>query len=692
MVLTFYLCGLRQGILIAALCAVTSSTLFIPANHSSSRIYEGNIALATFLISTYMIGLIVNKLQTYAKQSHALFENSFTGMVAINPNNRRMMQANHVALAMWGYEKDEFLTKTLSDLTYFEDIEELNKSIEQLTNGLVENCRFEKRYIKKDRSFFWGETCLSLLKNTHGQPNLWVSNTIDITERKQVEESLKDQEERLALATVNNGVGIWDWNIKTQEMIWDDSMYALYHIRREDFSGTEEAWRASLHPDDLARGDQEVEDALSGKKPFETEFRVIWPNGEIRYIKAIAKVFRDDQGNPIRMLGINMDISDRKNAETELRKLNNDFVTLLENTGDFIFFKDQNSRILFCSQALAHITGHPNWRTMIGKLDHEIIPKDLAHIFYEEELSIFQDGKPILNKQAHYYDMQGKQRWVNTNKRPVFDDDKKTVIGIFGISHDITGIKEAEDKINEINHNLEQRVTERTAQLETANKELEAFSYSVSHDLRAPLRAIDGFSRILLDDYNDLLDDEGKRLFKVVRDNATKMGQLIDDILQFSRTSRLEMSFSEINMDKLAHSIIEEFEPPAAEHTLQLEIAPLPSVKGDRAMMRQVFVNLLSNAIKFTRTREPAKIKVGGIIQGNEVIYFVQDNGVGFDMQYADKLYGVFQRLHGVHEFEGTGIGLAIVKRIITRHDGRVWAESKVNEGATFYFALPIKE
>jgi signal transduction histidine kinase len=259
-------------------------------------------------------------------------------------------------------------------------------------------------------------------------------------------------------------------------------------------------------------------------------------------------------------------------------------------------------------------------------------------------------------------------------------------------------------KILQLNTDLERRVDERTSQLEaankelkfankeleSANKELEAFSYSVSHDLRAPLRAIDGFSRILLDDYTGKLDDEGKRLLNVVRGNTNRMGQLIDDMLKFSRTNRLEMTFSEIDMEKLAHEVVEELQPSSGK--LQVEIESIPPATGDRAMMHQVFANLLSNAIKFSSSRETAMIKVGGYIEGDEVVYFVRDNGAGFDMQYADKLFGVFQRLHSVNEFEGTGIGLAIVKRIVTRHGGRVWAEGKINEGATIYFAFPAKK
>jgi PAS domain S-box-containing protein len=385
-------------------------------------------------------------------------------------------------------------------------------------------------------------------------------------------------------------------------------------------------------------------------------------------------------------------LAERKKAENDLRELNNDFVTLLENAGDFIYFKDHDSRFRFCSQTLAHITGHDSWRDMRGKNDFEVFPEETAHIYHDEEQPIFREGKTLLNKTDPYFDSQGKQRWVNTNKWPVFDENKKTVVGIFGISRDITELKVAEDKIVELNRDLEQRVEERTAQLEAVNNELESFSYSVSHDLRTPLRAIDGFSHILLDDYANKLDDEGKRLLNIVRDNTHRMGQLIDDILKFSRTGRVELTSSGIDMEQMARAVFEEFKSAIAGSKLQMEIDPIPPTRGDSAMMRQVFANLISNAIKFSSTTKNPRIQVGATVSGDETVYYVRDNGVGFDMKYADKLFGVFQRLHSVNEFEGTGIGLAIVKRIITRHGGRVWADGKVNAGATIYFALPNKE
>ena len=236
---------------------------------------------------------------------------------------------------------------------------------------------------------------------------------------------------------------------------------------------------------------------------------------------------------------------------------------------------------------------------------------------------------------------------------------------------------------------LERRIHERTAQLEAANRELEAFTYSVSHDLRAPLRAIDGYTRILLDDYQPLLDAEGKRVCSVISDGAHKMSDLIDDLLAFSRMGRSALNPSKIDMETLVKTIFQELTTAQSRKRIDFQVDTVRPAVGDPALLRQVWVNLLSNAIKFSSRQKHAVIRVKGENGENETVYSVKDNGVGFDMQYAGKLFGVFQRLHSVREFEGNGVGLALVQRVILRHGGRVWAEGEVGKGAIFYFTLP---
>lgn len=431
-----------------------------------------------------------------------------------------------------------------------------------------------------------------------------------------------------------------------------------------------------------------IRERVLRKGLWEGEVRNKTKEGSRLWCAVSVSVFTHPRHGEVWMIS-NRDITKRKKTEEELNELNTDFVTLLENTSDYIYFKDKDSRFRFCSQTLARITGHASWRDMIGKHDLEVFPPDTARIYFEEELPIFRDGDPLLNKTDPFYDEQGKLGWVSTNKWPVFADDRKTVVGIFGISRDVTELKQAEERIFELNRDLERRVVERTAELKAANEELEAFAYSVSHDLRAPLRAIDGFSQMLLEDYSDKLDEEGQRLLNVLRSRAIRMAQLIDDILRFSRAGRTEITSSSINMEALFSEVLDELQPAFAGRQLQIELGALPKARGDRAMMRQVIENLLGNSLKFTGKKADARITIGGHSEDGKALYFIRDNGAGFDMRYADRLFGVFQRLHGTDDFEGTGIGLAIVKRIVSRLGGTVWAEGEVGKGATFYFTLP---
>ncbi|HTA95356.1 MAG TPA: ATP-binding protein, partial [Verrucomicrobiae bacterium] len=262
------------------------------------------------------------------------------------------------------------------------------------------------------------------------------------------------------------------------------------------------------------------------------------------------------------------------------------------------------------------------------------------------------------------------------------------IIGVSKVAHDITDRKMAEEKIRQLNVELEQRVAERTAELEVANKELEAFSYSISHDLRAPLRAVNGFAGIVLEDFGPQLPEEGRGYLERIRAGALRMGVLIDDLLAFSRLSRQSVNRQNVNTVKLVQNVLDELKPQRDGRQIEIKTGELPACHGDSALLKQIWVNLISNAVKYTRGREPAIVEIGCTHEDGEDVFSVRDNGAGFDMKYANKLFGVFQRLHRDDQFEGTGVGLAIVQRIVHRHGGRVWAEAKVNEGATFYFTI----
>jgi light-regulated signal transduction histidine kinase (bacteriophytochrome) len=254
---------------------------------------------------------------------------------------------------------------------------------------------------------------------------------------------------------------------------------------------------------------------------------------------------------------------------------------------------------------------------------------------------------------------------------------------------EIAECKEAQKQLRNCISDLEQQLTERTTELQAARHELDSFTHSVSHDLRAPLRAVGGFSRMLLQDFGPHLPPEGKRLLNVVTSSAEQMRQMIDSLLKYSRLGRRAPSIQSVDVSALVQQVVEELREAEGGRRVEVQVAELPRCKGDPALLKQVFVNLLSNAIKFTREKDNPRVQVGFQQQPGGKVYFVRDNGAGFDMRYADKLFGVFQRLHDEGQFEGTGVGLSIVQRIVHRHGGKVWAKAEEGKGATFYFTMP---
>lgn len=267
------------------------------------------------------------------------------------------------------------------------------------------------------------------------------------------------------------------------------------------------------------------------------------------------------------------------------------------------------------------------------------------------------------------------------------DDEVGSLTDAFNLM--LIQIEEQTQALNEFNQNLEKMVKERTTELEIANKELESFSYSVSHDLRAPVRAIHSYMNIFMEDYAEQFDDEGKRLLNVVLKNGKKMGLLIDDLLSFSQLGRKELVKTNFPMNDLVRNIWNDLYKPGETREVEFKLNVLPEAHAERSTIQQVWINLISNALKYTKNKSHTVIEISGKEEEGEIIYSIKDNGSGFDMQYYNKLFGVFQRLHSQEEFEGTGVGLAIVERIVEKHGGRIWAEGKVNEGATFYFSLP---
>ncbi len=388
------------------------------------------------------------------------------------------------------------------------------------------------------------------------------------------------------------------------------------------------------------------------------------------------------------LLRLNSSMAAQVNSSDALRESESRFRTMADAIPQLAFMAEPNGFVFWYNQRWYDYTGTTpeqmegwGWQSVH---DPTVLPRVMerwtgaiaAHEPFEMEF-------PLRGA-------DGRFRWFLTRVFPL-KDSEGNIVRWFGTNTDISQKREAEEQIRQLNAGLEQRISDRTAQLMAAVKEHEAFTYSVAHDLRAPLRAVDGFSRIMLNDYGERLDDEGRRLLAIVHSEALRMGQLIDDLLAFSRLGRQQMEPAPVDMDGLAKAVFENLAAHESARKLRLDLRPLPPARGEKSMIRQLWVNLIGNAIKFTKQREVGEIEIGtrASEQGDEPIYYIKDNGAGFDMRFADKLFGVFQRLHHADEFEGTGVGLAIVQRIVDRHGGRVWAESEFGKGATFFFTLP---
>lgn len=374
--------------------------------------------------------------------------------------------------------------------------------------------------------------------------------------------------------------------------------------------------------------------------------------------------------------------------KNDIIKQNNERLhSIFETTADAIFDIEieDNSKYKFVSvnKSFERITG-ASIDQIIGKYAHEIIPPEsINHVIKKYRQAI--DEKKIIHWEDTFNYPKGELTTL-ISISPIFNQDGNC-IRLIGTLHDITERKKAEDKIKELNKNLEQKVKDRTSKLKTANEELEAFTYSVSHDLRAPLRAIHGFSQMLIEDYENKLDPDGIRIINTISNNATKLGDLIDDLLAFSQLGRKKINREHINMNELIDDVLDDINK-SFKHNTEIIVDKLHNIDADYSLIKQVIRNLISNAIKYSSNKTNPRVNVSSKKERNEIIFTVADNGAGFDMQYADKLFGVFERLHSQEEFEGIGVGLAIAHRVIKKHNGRIWAEGEVNKGATFNFAL----
>ena len=657
-------------------------------------------------------------------------------------------------------------------------------------------------------------------RDTAGEVGGIVLFSEDITQQVRSERAVRESEARLRIAQQAAGIATFEWNLQTGSRPLAPDLEAMYGVPPGSPAESPRTWEDLIHPEDRAEAVRQVEQAMETGK-FEAEWRVVWPDGDVRWLAGRGWVFKDDAGKPLRLIGVNIDITGQKRTEEALRDSRAKLETALASMTDAVFISDNQGRFIEINDAFATFYRYGSkadclrtFSEYLGLLDisfpdgspaptgmwavpralrgetvanteyrlrrkdtgetwvgsysfgpirdkagaivgsvvvarditgwkraqeelraselrfrkiFENAPTGIAIVGWDERLAqcnpAFCDllgytgeelrgvwfaslippedqeanlalterlrtgEAPSFQNESRYIRKDGQAVWVHKFVS-VLPNETGGPAQFVRLVTDISERKRAEEEIRQLNADLDQRVRQRTAQLEAANKELEAFAYSVSHDLRAPLRGIDGWSLALMEDYASQLDGRAHKYLDRVRSETQRMGQLIDDLLQLSRIGRSVMSRGEVDLTALAHAVADRLREEHAARRIEFVIAPGLRVAGDARLLEVALTNLLDNAVKFTGPRAGAQIEVGWQEHQGQRVFYIRDNGVGFDMAFASTLFGAFQRLHRASEFPGTGIGLATVQRIIHRHGGRIWAEAQAGQGATFYFTL----
>lgn len=505
-----------------------------------------------------------------------------------------------------------------------------------------------------------------------------------ITERKMSEEKLFFEDEKQIRQLLDNTNLIAVILDTTGNLIYYNSyLLSISGYTDDDLKGVN--WFRKMIPGSDKRVlDEFGEIIVKEKVASHYENRIQTKSGELRDIFWNNTVLRDQNGRITGTASLGQDITSRKSADKSLKESEIKYRNIFNNNPVPMWIYDLET-LSFLEVNDAAIFEY-------GYSEEEFKSMTLRDIRPDEDVPLLLDDVrktfKIFNKAGRWRHKKkcGDIIWVEIVSHTInYNDHPARLV----LANNVTEQKENEDEILRLNQTLESRVSERTAQLEAMNKELESFSYSVSHDLRAPLRHISGFADILKQDYENYLPDDAKHYLLTISESARRMGEMIEDLLNFSRFGRIEMRKTRFEMDSVINDVIKEAEFSPEGREIEWTIAKMPEVSGDYNLLRLVWMNLIDNAVKYTRPVGKAVIRIGYFREPNELVFFISDNGVGFDMKYAGNLFGVFNRLHSTALFEGTGIGLANVRRVIQRHGGRTWAESKLNNGATIFFSLP---
>ena len=617
--------------------------------------------------------------QTLKEVNDYKFALDESSIVAITDQKGIIKHANENFCKISKYTKEELIGQDHRIINSGYHSKEFIKNLwTTIANGKI--WKGELRNKAKDGTIYWVDTTIIPFLDEKGKPYQYVAIRSDITERKLAEENLQASLKEIAdykfALNESSIVAITDQRGIIKHA--NENFCKISKYTKEELIGQDHRIiNSGYHPKEFIK---DLWTTIANGEIWKGELRNKAKDGTIYWVDTTIVPFLDEKRKPYQYVAIRADITERKLAEERLIKSEKIYKTIASGIpGSVICLLDHDYRYLLIEGDMVEKLGYSK-RDLLGKKAEEALPPDVFAAVVNDFRRAFSGEIVVRESNSNGYD--------TISRFIPLKDEKDFVYAIMTVAIDVTKLKNAQREIIELNRNLEENVIKRTEELQVANREMEAFSYSVSHDLRAPLRGIIGFASILEEDYGNILDDEGKRITSVIKNNTMKMGRLIDDLLAFSRMGRHDITKTIFNTKKMVDEVIEEIKPKNGTK-VEWIIHPLPKINGDINTIRQVWINLISNAIKYSANKEKQRIEIGFNDRGRQFVFYVKDNGVGFDQKYKDKLFKVFQRLHSAEEFEGTGVGLALVEKIVSKHGGKVWAEGRTDEGACFYFSIP---
>jgi len=626
----------------------------------------------------------------------ALFEQAGVGVVEIDGLTGRFIRANGKFCELVGYSEDELLAMTFRDVTHPDDLERNVSQVKALVQGELPMFSVEKRFLRKDGSAVWAALTARPLDLPGAALHHLVSVIEDISGRKQAEESLRENRAQLdaALASMTDAVFISN---SAGEFIEFNEAFAVFHRfsckaecarKLADYPAIIDVFMADGEPAPLAMW--AVPRALRGETATNAEYTLRSKDTGETWVGSYSfGPIRDSGGEIVGSVVVGRDITERKRVEDELKRSQARLAAVFATIPDVILEYDTSGRAVLANEAALRLAGVSSPGFLRDEVVARLAFKKLSDPSAGREtfpISRALRGETVAGELFSIRTAEGRDRVVSTFAAPFWEGG--TITGALGLWHDVTDLKRAEEEIRRNAAELEQRVVERTAQLQAANSELESFAYAVSHDLRAPLRAMDGFSNALLEDCAEHLTEEGKGYLAEISRASQRMSRLIDGLLQLSRATRGDMELVPVDLSALSEDLLAELARTDAGHGVQWRIEPGIQVQGDSRMLASAMGNLLGNAWKYSSRALAPCIEVGTVLEDGRPWVRVADNGCGFDMAHADKLFKPFQRLHREDEFPGLGIGLATVARIVKRHGGSLKAVSAPGQGAAFMMSL----